>query len=64
MFDLEKIKRESGLTSDDLTRIEAKVKEEFPEDELMFELHFLRVIKAIKEGWVTLDKVLTESAKV
>lgn len=61
MFDLKKIKRESGLTPDDLARLEAKVKEEFPGDELMFELHFLRTLKALKEGWVTLEEALKES---
>ncbi len=64
MFDLEKIKRESGLKTDDLARIEVKIKEEFPEDELMFELHFLRTLKAIKEGWVTLEEAVQESVGV
>ncbi len=38
-----------------------KIKQEFPEDEMMFELHFLRVIKVIKEGWVSLEEALGES---
>jgi len=61
MFDLEKIKRDSELAPDDLARIEVKVKEEFPEDEMMFELHFLRILKAIKEGWITLGEAVRES---
>jgi hypothetical protein len=64
MFELEKIKRESKLAPDDIARIEVKVKEELPEDELMFELHFLRVLKAIKEGWVTLEEAVRESVEV
>ncbi len=61
MFDLEKIKRESGLAPHDLARLEAQIRREFAEDEMMFELHFLRAVKALKENWITLEEALMES---
>ena len=60
MFDLDKIRRESGLSPHSLTLLEARIKDEFEGDPMMFELHFLSVVKAIKEGWVSLEEVLKE----
>jgi hypothetical protein len=58
MFDLEKIKRESGLSTAELARLEEQIRREFEGDEMMFELHLIRAIKAIKEGRVTLEEAL------
>ena len=60
MFDLEKIKRESGLPQDVLARLALKVKEEFHDDAMMFELHFVRVIMAIKQGTLSVEQALAE----
>ena len=59
MFDMEKVKADSGLEAEQLTRIEERVRADY-EDEMLFELHFVRVIRALKEGTLTLDHVLTE----
>ncbi len=61
MFDVEKLKKESALPPDDLARLEAQLREEFPGDEMMLELHLLRVLIAIKEGWITIDEALAET---
>jgi hypothetical protein len=58
MFDLEKIKRESGLSTAELARLEEQIRREFEGDEMMFELHLIRAIKAIKEGRVSLEEAL------
>ncbi len=63
MFDLDKIQRESGLSPDTLIRLKAEIKGEFQDDEMMFELHFLRLLRAIREGWVTLEEALTRNAE-
>ncbi len=60
MFDLEILKRESGLTQDQLVRLEQDVRAEFPHDEMMFEIHLLRILEAIKKGWITPDVALSE----
>ena len=58
MFDMEKIKRESELTPEQLAQLEQMIRSEFLYDEMMFELHFLRVIEAIQHGWMTVETVL------
>ncbi len=60
MFDLEQIKRTSGLTTDILALLERKVREDFRDDEMMFEIHLVRIIQSLKEGRMTLEQVLGE----
>ena len=60
IFDLERVKRESRLSPDDLARLEERVRAEFEDDEMMFELHLTRALKAIKEGRVSLEEATTE----
>jgi hypothetical protein len=60
MFDLEQLKRTSGLDTAILALIERKVREDFRDDEMMFEIHLVRIILSLKEGRVTLDQVLGE----
>lgn len=63
MFDLERIKKESGLEPKDLARLEVKIRQEFEGDAMMFELHFLRIVKALKEGWITPEEALAEGVE-
>lgn len=60
MFDLDKVKDESGLDADVLARIERQVREDF-DDEMMFELHLIRAIHAVKDGRLTIEQVLHET---
>jgi len=64
MFNLEEVKRASGLSANELARLEEEIRREFEGDEMMFELHLIRAIKAIKEGWVTLEGALSKSERV
>jgi hypothetical protein len=64
IFNLEETKRESGLSALKLTQLEERVRREFEGDEMMFELHLIRTLKALKEGWVTFEEALSERAKV
>ena len=50
MFDVEELKAESRLGSSKLALLEEKVREEFKADEVMFELHYIRPLKALEEG--------------
>ena len=59
IFNLEEIKRESGLSASEIAQLEEQVRREFESDEMMFELHLLRTLKALKEGWVTLEEALS-----
>jgi len=64
IFDLEEVKRESGLSAHQFAQLEELVRVEFGRDEMMFELHLVRTIKALKEGRVTLEEALSQSARV
>ncbi len=63
MFDVERLKIESGLEPRKLALLEEKIRGEFKADEMMFELHYIRVLKAIREGWISLEGALSESIK-
>ncbi len=60
MYDLEKIRTESQLTNEQLAQLERQVREEFLTDELMFELHFVRVLESLRRGWITIEQALEE----
>ena len=61
MFDLDRIRKDSGLSEPDMRRLEQKIREEFASDELMFEIHLLRAVTAFKEGWISLENLLRET---
>ncbi len=58
MYDLAKAKQESGLKDEQLARLEAQVRAEFSTDDMMFELHLIRVLEAIQKGWITVGQAL------
>lgn len=45
-FDYEKVSREMGVSEEVLNTIVEEVREEFPSDRMMFELHVLRAVKS------------------
>lgn len=63
MFNVERLKKESGFSKETLKKIEDEVRKEFPDDEMMFKLHLLRVLSALKEGTISLDDVVSESKR-
>jgi len=63
MFDVERLKAESGLEPRKLALLEENIKQDFKADEMMFELHYIRVLKALQEGWISLEEALSESIK-
>ena len=61
-FDYESAAREAGLTEDQLTSVKKAVREEFPTDDMMWELHVLRACLAIRDGHATLEDVIRRLA--
>ena len=45
IFDTKRVAREMGIAEEDYEKLEKEIKNEFPKDEMMFELHFLRALK-------------------
>ena len=57
-FDYEKVSREAGISAADLGAICRLVREDYPTDDMMFELRVMRTCRAIGEGFTTVDAVL------
>jgi len=62
-FDYEEAARDAGIGAEQLQRICGLVREEFPGDEMMFELHVLRVCHAVKDGRLTLEDALRPESR-
>ncbi|MDE2723434.1 MAG: hypothetical protein OXI59_08665 [Gemmatimonadota bacterium] len=60
MFDYLSAARRTSIKNEHLDQICHQVRSEFPDDEMMFELHVLRAVLAIESGRVSLDQVLKE----
>jgi len=64
MFNIEKIIKESGLSDKVIKKLEKEVREEFPTDEMMYELHLMRAIESEKNKGLTIkEKVKKLQAK-
>lgn len=57
-FDYEKIAQEANISKNQLDELNKIVREEFPIDDMMFELHLMRVCMAIRDRHISLDEVL------
>lgn len=51
MPNVEKILEEKGLTQKQIGLIKAEVRREFPDDEMMYELHLIRLIHSLDNGY-------------
>jgi hypothetical protein len=57
-FDYETVAREAKIPEDKLKLLAKSVREEFPTDDMMYELHLMRVCSAIQAGYVGLEEAL------
>ena len=57
-FDYKKVAKEAGVPPDSMVRLLSVVRQEFPKDEMMFELHVLRACLAIRDGHVSIEEAL------
>ena len=56
-FDYESAAREADLTEEQLAAVKEAVRQEFPNDDMMWELHVLRACLAIRDGHATVEDV-------
>jgi hypothetical protein len=61
-FDYGKVAAEAQIPPGKLARLRSVVRREFPKDDMMFELHMLRVCTAIRDGHITIDQALAEES--
>jgi hypothetical protein len=57
-FDYEKVARQAHVSPEKLNELSQVIRQDFPRDDMMYELHLLRVCMAIREGVLTLDEAL------
>jgi hypothetical protein len=62
-FDFGKVAAEAQIPPEKLARLRSAVRREFPQDDMMFELHMLRLCAAIRDGHVTIDQALAEECE-
>lgn len=63
MFEVGAVQRESGVTIEQLAELEAQLRAEFSGDELLVELHLVRVLEALRRGWITVNDALSVETK-
>ena len=57
-FDYEKAAREAKIPAEKMAELSRIVREEFPKNEMMYELHLLRVCMAVQQGLVTVEEAI------
>ena len=57
-FDYEAVAREAKIPPEKLELLAKAAREEFPTDDMVYDLHLMRVCTAIQGGYVTLEEAL------
>ena len=57
-FDYESVARKAAIPAHKLDALRKVIREEFPNDEMLFELHLLRACMAIQDGYITIDEAI------
>jgi hypothetical protein len=60
-FDYEPVAQEAKLTPDQLRQIVEHVRRDYPSDQMLLELHILRVCRAIRDGAITWEQAVKET---
>lgn len=62
-FDYQKMAIEANIPKSKLEELSKAIRQEFPKDDMMYELHLLRVCMSIRDGHVNVDEAIqTERA--
>ena len=61
-FDFESIAKKAAIPKEKLEKLCNLVREEFPRDEMMYELHVLRACLAVLEGRINIDQAIQTQA--
>ncbi|HEY3320964.1 MAG TPA: hypothetical protein VGP72_10905 [Planctomycetota bacterium] len=57
-FDYEQVAKEANISPEKLAIICERLRQEYPHDEMMYELHVLRACNSVKDGRITLEELL------
>ena len=59
-FNYKKVAREAGIPTDRLAELCESIREDFPTDDMMYELHVLRACMAVRDGYAKLENILPQ----
>ena len=59
-FDYKSVAKEANIPPDKLAIICDMLRREYPDDEMLYELHVLRACLSVRDGRTTLDKILKD----
>jgi len=62
-FDYESVAREARIPPGKMRKLLRVIREEFPNDPLMYELHVLRACMAVRDGHIQIDDVLKSNSE-
>ncbi|MEK7398338.1 MAG: hypothetical protein AAB116_15510 [Candidatus Poribacteria bacterium] len=60
-FDFEKVAREANIPIDKLDKLSRYFRQEFPYDDMMYELHVLRSCMAIRDGYIKIEDAIDDN---
>ncbi len=59
-FDYQSVAREGGISAEDFDRLCRLIRQEFPGDDMLFELHVMRACRIIKDGPYTMEQIVAD----
>jgi mRNA-degrading endonuclease YafQ of YafQ-DinJ toxin-antitoxin module len=62
-FDYESVAREAKIPEEKLRKLVNLIRQEFPQDPMMAELHALRACLAVRDGHIEIDEALKSEAE-
>ena len=61
-FDYERTASEAGFSPEELAQLSRVVRQEFPHDDMLYELHMLRACHAVREGITTIAEAIQDDS--
>ncbi len=58
-FNFAETAHEAGIPDDKLDELCKSIRQEFPKDDMMYELHVLRACMAIRDGYIQLEDIIS-----
>lgn len=59
-YDYERIAREAGISAEDLERLCRLIRQDFPHDDMLYELHVMRACKIVRDGPYTMEQIVED----
>lgn len=64
MIDFDKIMLAKGLTKRQIDLIKKEVRREFPDDEMMYELHLIRLVDSFSKGYCSIEDLFEPESEL